>query len=94
MMMTQNDIEYAYDIEMTQDELMKYYKPDNVPRSPTTSEVNAIMESGLNPIDYIMTWFYDKGGEGWENWVEMEGEYDDIIIGDDEVIDTNDDDET
>ena len=83
--MNQSEIETAYDTKMTQEELYKYYKPDNVPRSPTSSEVNAIMESGMeDPEEYILTWFYDKGDEG--KFYEIDGygsdgsEYNDIKI--------------
>ena len=85
MEMTIKDIETVYDVKMTNDELMTFFRPDNVPRSPTSSEVNAIMESGMeDPEEYILTWFYDKGGEG--KFFEIEGdgsdgsEYNDIEI--------------
>ena len=77
--MTQEDIEKAYDTKMTNDELKTFYIPKNVPRSPTTKESDDIMTSGMeDPEEYILTWFYDKGGEG--KFYEIEGEYDDIEI--------------
>lgn len=79
MNMTREDIETAYDTKMTNQELMEYYKPENVPRLPTNEEVELIMNCGMeNPLEYIMTHFFDSGGEGWENWVENDEEYDDI----------------
>ena len=79
MNMRQNEIETVYDVKMTNDELMTFFIPENVPRSPTEKEFDDIMNSGMeDPEEYILTWFYDKGGEGWENWVENDEEYDDI----------------
>ena len=79
MNMTREDIETVYDKKMTNQELMEYYKPENVPRLPTNEEIEDIMNSGMdNPLEYIITWFFDRGGEGWENWVENDEEYDDI----------------
>jgi len=79
MNMTQNEIETAYDTKMTQEQLYQYYKPDNVPRSPTTSEVIAIIESGIErPIDYIFTHYYNQGGENWDEWVQNDEEYDEL----------------
>ena len=77
MNMRQNEIETVYNTKMTNQELMEYYKPENVPRMPTNKEIEDIMKSGMDdPLDYIMTWFFDKGGEG--DFYEIEGEYDDI----------------
>ena len=79
MNMTIEEIETVYDTKMTNQELMEYYKPDNVPRLPTNEEVELIMNSGMDdPLGYIMTWYFDSGGQGWENWVENDEEYDDI----------------
>jgi hypothetical protein len=75
--MTREDIETIYDVKMTNQELMEYFKPDNIPRIPTNEEIEDIMNSGMDePLEYILTWFFDKGGEGDYN--EIEGEYDDI----------------
>ena len=63
--MTKEDIEYCYNAKMTNDELMTFFIPENVPRSPTVKEIDDIMKSGMkDPEEYILTWFYDKGGEG------------------------------
>jgi len=49
---------------MTNDELMRLYKPKNTPREPSKDEINSILNSGIeDPIEYILTHFYDKGGE-------------------------------
>jgi hypothetical protein len=73
--MTKNEI--AHNVKMTNDELKTFYIPENIPRSPTEKEYEDIMNSGMiDPEEYILTWFYDKGGEG--EWIETEGEYDDI----------------
>jgi hypothetical protein len=77
--MLQNEIENIYDTKMTQQELYEYYTPENVPRSPTSSEVNAIMCSGIErPIDYIFTHYYNQGGENWDEWEEIDEEYDEL----------------
>ena len=77
--MTKEYIEYCYNTKMTNDELMNFFIPENVPRSPTSKEIDDIMNSGMeDPEEYILTWFYDKGGEG--EFIEIDGEYEDIEI--------------
>jgi len=87
--MNQNEIEEIYNTKMTNDELKTFYIPKNVPRSPTTKEYEDIMHCGMDdPEEYILTWFYDKGGEG--KLFEIEGddiEYDDIEYDDIEYDD-------